>query len=357
MRAHDDRRSRSVTLLSLQPLEPRTPLAANVTALVAPAVAKVVPIEMADVARVRVHAVATPLVVVEHGTLATAAKAATAAEEAARAAQAGHAMPDVSQVMADSLTEWLDRFGIAGGGNGSQRAATGVPGLELSVPGEADGIAAFRERYGLGGGGQPGGDGTESPEDVRAAAEAKKGMAAADTTCGKTPEQHKKKMEDYHDELLFKRFEHRQTCQHDENGHPRYKEFHDAQKKEMDATRRKAKECWDQVKKDEQEAAKKPKKGCPGPDDDRNTPPHRATPPGTRSAAPTPRPSLASRPVPDADAVVRRPAGSVRGQVPTNPALDHGRDALAPRGMVSAVNVRAAAFAALGRVINPLNTH
>ena len=58
---------------------------------------------------------------------------------------------------------------------------------------------------------------------------------------------------------------------HDESGHPRSKTSHDAWTKDIAAIYRKAEKCMDQVKKDEQEAAKKPKKGCPGPDDDRNT--------------------------------------------------------------------------------------
>ena len=364
MRTHDDHRTRSVTLLSLQPLEPRLPLAANVTALVAHTAVSGPHIKVAAAATVRVHAVAMPRVSVDHGNLAAAGQAATAAKEAARvaaaAAAAGHAPPDVSHAMASSVAGRLDRFGIGGAGAYSQPAATGVPGLDLSLPGRGDGLAALREKYGLTGGGTSGSGGAaETSEDVRAAVEARGGMAAADKTdksCGKTPEERKKKEESYEVDLRWVRFEHHQMCRHDKSGRPEDRKAHEAWQHEIDAVYSKAQKCMDQVKKDEQEAAKKTK-GCPVPDDDRNTPPHRTTPPGTHSEVPHTRSGLASMPVPDADAVVRRSAGSVRGQATTNPALDHGREYVVPRGTVSAVHVRSAAFALHGKVINPKNTY
>jgi len=366
MRATSDRHVRPVTSLSLQALEPRTPLAANVTTHATPAVTK---LTRTPEATVRVHAVAAPRVTVEDAALAAAGRTATAAAEAARgaavAARAGRAMADGIGARADSLAGVRDTFGIGGVAPGAERVSTGVPGLDLSVPGKGDGLAALREKYRGLIGGTPGvggrAVGSSGGDDARAAAMAGRGKASsddpvADDLQARSDEKAREANAEYDKGLEEERTarEYRRNAE----------QFNDpTDRKVADASAERA-QCHYQLAVDRmREAVRLAERSAehrnkprtknserPAPDD-RGTPPRRDTPP---LPAPPPRPAAAARPAPDAQVVTGRPTGSVRGQVPTNPALDHGREYVAPRAAVPA-NAVTAAFARLGMAINPVN--
>ncbi|MFM7411745.1 MAG: hypothetical protein ACKO6E_00800, partial [Planctomycetota bacterium] len=192
MRAHDNHRTRSVTLLSLQPLESRTPLAANVTTATAPLFKPAHAVAVVA-STVRVQSVAVPRVTIGSEAVAAAAATSVAAKEAARAAavaaEAGMPRADVAQSRADRLAGIQDAFGVFGRSSVSDGPAAGVLGVDLSVGDKTGSLDSWRDRYlGMLAGGQSGdagrgmGSSVGGSGDVRAAAAAGKGKASDSDT-------------------------------------------------------------------------------------------------------------------------------------------------------------------------------
>jgi len=347
MRTHDDHRTRSVTLLSLQPLESRTPLAANVTTVATPVVAKLVQTAAVEVSTVRVQAIAVPSVTVENTAVVAAAQTATAAAEAARAAAvvaaSGKAPADIAGAAQASLDEFTQRFGETTGGGGPELPGSSLKDPAALLAGRQTSLAAFQEKYGIAQGspaGSPGG----TAEDARAAGAAGKGMAAdgnTDEGCDektsnkRTADEAESRGLELGRQAMETSKRHREDCTHDANANALDPTLHKAYTKETVRLFKEANRCLDEAWRKKQATG-----GRPAPDDI-GTAPHRASPP---LSSPPPRPASATRPALDGGVTVQRTPVVVHGQMPTNPAVDRGREYHAPhRGPVKVVVARPAA--------------
>ena len=342
MRSHENHRARCVTSLSFQPLEPRTPLAANVTTVATPVVAKLVQTAAVEVSTVRVQAIAVPSVTVENTAVVAAAQTATAAAEAARAAAvvaaSGKAPADIAGAAQASLDEFTQRFGETTGGGGPELPGSSLKDPAALLAGRQTSLAAFQEKYGIAQGspaGSPGG----TAEDARAAGAAGKGMAAdgcdKKTSNKRTADEAESRGLELGRQASETSTRHRKECLHDADHNALDRTLHKAYREEIlrlyDEANRCLKEAW---------RKKQATGGRPAPDDI-GTAPHRASPP---LSSPPPRPASATRPVVDGGVTVQRTPVVVHGTMPTNPAVDRGREYHAPhRGPVKVVVARPAA--------------
>jgi hypothetical protein len=364
MRAHDDHQTRSVTLLSLQTLESRTPLAANVTTATAPLFKPAHAVAVVA-STVRVQSVAVPRVTIGSEAVAAAAATSAAAKEATRAAavaaEAGMPRADVAQSGADRLAGIQETFGVVGRNSASDGPAAGVFGVDLSVGDRAGSLDSWREKYlGMLAGGQSGdtgrgmGSSVGGSGDVRAAAAAGKGKASSDsgTDDAKADSDRASKVAN---EMYQKGLEEEQYARAHrwaaDNGDPAQQEAADKSAARAESYYRMAVAFMEQSKQHAERAAKakpEPKPSeRPAPDDDGTRPGGTTRP----LQSPPPRPATATRPAMDGTLVVVQTPGVIRGQVATNPAVDRGRDYSAPSGTVPSTPVTAA-FARLNVVIN-----
>lgn len=355
MRAHDDHRTRSVTLLSLQPLESRTPLAANVTTATAPAV-KPAHAFAVVASTVRVQSVAVPRVAIGSEAVASAAATGAAAKEAARAAavaaEAGMPRADVAQSGADRLADIQEAFGVVGRSSVSDGPAAGMFGVDLSVGDKTGSLDSWRDRYlGMLAGGQSGDTGRSMGSsmggsgDVRAVAAAGKGKASSDSGTDDAKADSDRAAE-LANEMYQKGLEeekyaraHRWAA---DNGDPAQREAADKSAARAESYYRMAVAFMEQSKQHAERAAKakpEPKPSERPAPEGVGTQPRRATP--SLKSAP-PRPGSATRPAVDGGFTVKRTPGVVRGRVTTNPAVDRGRDHVAPRVTLPKTPVTAA---------------
>lgn len=343
MRSHENHRARCVTSLSLQPLESRTPLAANVTTVATP-VAKLVQTAAVELSTVRVQAIAVAGVTVENTAVVAAAQTATAAAEAGRAAAvvaaSGKAPADIAGAAQASLDEFTQRFGETTGGGGRELPGSSLKDPAALLAGRQTSLTAFQEKYGIAHGSPAG-----SPEDARAAGAAGKGMAAeGNADEGMTEKERQERIE--HETCLSKAAWEKVILlqkQREEDipipgSDP---QLYDAYQKEIDAMADLHFEHETHIRRLKNTPPSSPETPAP---DDIGTAPHRASPP---LSSPPPRPASATRPVVDGGVTVQRTPVVVHGTMPTNPAVDRGRDYQAPhRGPVEI------SFARLGTAIN-----
>jgi hypothetical protein len=219
-----------------------------------------------------------------------------------------------------------------------------LPGSSLKDPaallaGRQTSLATYQEKYGIAHGSPVG-----SPEDARAAGAAGKGMAAEENTDEGCDEKTSNKRTA--DEAESRGLElgrqasetstrHRKECLHDADHNALDRTLHKAYTKETVRLYDEANRCLEEAWRKKQATG-----GRPAPDDI-GTAPHRASPP---LSSPPPRPASATRPVVDGGVTVQRTPVVVHGTMPTNPAVDRGREYHAPhRGPVKVVVARPAA--------------